>query len=126
MEPPVKVVRSSIGGSDVSDAEALERIAAGDVGSLAALYDRHARALLGFASRAVGSLDAEDVTHTVFVRAARLAGTYDARATSARSWLFGIAVKVIQERRRSLRRTVRGMTVARTLSGRCCFTSSTT
>lgn len=105
----MKVVRSSTGRAEASDAGALERIASGDVSALGELYDRHARALLAFVSRAIGPADAEDVTHTVFVRAARLAGTYDGRSSSARSWLFGIAVKVLQERRRSFRRTVRAL-----------------
>ncbi|MEP6651992.1 MAG: RNA polymerase sigma factor [Myxococcales bacterium] len=92
-----------------SDSDALMRVATGDVAAIATLYDRHAAALLQFASRLAGRGDAEDLVHTVFMRVARRAATYDGRAASARAWLFGIAMRVIQERRRSLARSFRAM-----------------
>jgi RNA polymerase sigma factor (sigma-70 family) len=92
-----------------TDADALRRVAQGDVGALGEVYDRHAGALLGFASRACGSNDAEDVVQAVFVRAARAAPAYDGRADSARAWLFGIAARLLQERRRSLGRFTRAL-----------------
>ena len=87
-----------------SDADLLQRIAAGDVEALGALYDRHARALLAFARRAAPSEDAEDIVQNVFLRALSCAGRFDRDAATARPWLFGIAVRVASERRRSLRR----------------------
>ena len=87
-----------------SDAEILRRVAAGDVEALGALYDRHARALLGFVRRAAPSDDAEDVVQNVFLRALSCAGRFDPDAASARPWLFGIAVQIARERRRSVRR----------------------
>jgi RNA polymerase sigma factor (sigma-70 family) len=92
-----------------ADSDALRRVAQGDADALGAVYDRHARSLLDFAARAAGRADAEDIVHTVFVRAARLASVYDDRFPSARSWLYGIASKVIQERRRSFVRTLRAL-----------------
>jgi len=38
-----------------------------------------------------------------------MAPTYDQRSASARPWLFGIAVRLIQERRRSLGRFARAL-----------------
>ena len=87
-----------------SDAEILRRVAAGDVEALGALYDRHARALLGFVRRAAPSDDAEDIVQNVFLRALSCAGRFDPDAASARPWLFGIAVQIARERRRSVRR----------------------
>ena len=103
------MARAADGGPDGADTAALRRVAAGDVKALGEVYDRHARSLLTFIARVSGPVDAEDVAHTVFVRAARLASSYDGRAASARSWLFGITAKVLQERRRSFVRGVRAL-----------------
>jgi len=86
------------------DAELVRRIAGGGVEALGGLYDRHARALLAFARRLAPSEDAEDLVQTVFLRVLACAPRFDPGAASARPWLFGIAVRVAQERRRSLRR----------------------
>jgi RNA polymerase sigma-70 factor, ECF subfamily len=93
----------------LSDRDALRRVAKGDVAAIGHVYDRHAASLLQFAARLVGRSDAEDVVQTVFIRAARLSGTYDGRLPSARSWLLGITHHVMQERRRSIGRTIRAM-----------------
>jgi RNA polymerase sigma-70 factor (ECF subfamily) len=71
------------------------------------LYERHVYALLRFAVRVVGAADAEDIVQSTFVRAARVAATYDDRAGSGRPWLLGIAARLVQERRRSLSRWAR-------------------
>ncbi|MDB4933836.1 MAG: polymerase sigma-54 factor RpoN [Labilithrix sp.] len=92
-----------------SDADALARVARGDVGALGEVYDRHARELLRFASRTAGASDAPDVVQSTFLRAAKVAGAYDGRAPTARAWLFGIAVRVMQERRRSVARFARAL-----------------
>jgi len=86
------------------DAELLARVAGGDVGALGALYDAFAPGLLRFARRAAGTDDAEDIVQMVFLRVLRIAHTFDARAPSARPWLFAITARVVLERRRSLRR----------------------
>lgn len=92
------------------DAAALARVAAGDIGGLGEVYDRHAGALLRFARRAAGPADADDLLQSTFLRAARTAHTYDgSRAGTARPWLFGIAARLVQERRRSLARQARAL-----------------
>lgn len=106
--PPAPSARAPSPG--VEDIEALGRVARGDVGALGFLYDRHARALLGFASRAVGAHDAEDLVQSTFERAAKASATFDGRSSSARSWLFGIAARLVQERRRSFARFARALT----------------
>ena len=92
-----------------SDVEALRRVAQGDVAALGEVYDRHARALLRFVARAHDPNEAEDVVQAVFVRASRAAATYDGRTESARAWLFGIAARLMQERRRALVRMSRAL-----------------
>ncbi|MDB5217035.1 MAG: polymerase sigma-54 factor RpoN [Myxococcaceae bacterium] len=92
-----------------NDADVLGRVGRGDVGALGELYDRHASALLGFATRCTSAQDAEDLVQTTFVRAARAAATFDGRAGSARSWLFGITAHLVQERRRSFARLARAL-----------------
>ena len=86
------------------DATSLARIAAGDLSGLGELYDAYAQALWRFVRRAAPREDAEDVVHSVFVRLVAIAASYDARAPSARAWLFGVTTQVLRERRRSLRR----------------------
>ncbi len=93
--------------SSSPDARALQRVAAGDVGAMGEVYERHVRTLLRFAVRVVGAADAEDIVQLTFVRAAKVASTYDDRAGSGRPWLLGIAARLVQERRRSLARWTR-------------------
>ncbi len=89
--------------------DALARVAHGEIGALGELYDRHARALLGFARRCTSPHDAEDIVQTTFIRAARGAAAFTSTNGSVRSWLFGIAAHVVRERRRSLARLARAL-----------------
>lgn len=86
------------------DAVVLARIAQGDINALGVLYDRHAPGLYRFARRLAGAQDATDIVQSAFLRVVALAHGYDASVPSARPWLYGIVVRVIQEHRRSLRR----------------------
>jgi len=84
-----------------TDAELLSIVAGGQLSALGRLYDRHHAAVLRFATRASrNQADAEDVTHTTFLTVARIASTYDGRA-SCRPWLLGIAARHLSERRRA-------------------------
>jgi RNA polymerase sigma factor (sigma-70 family) len=87
-----------------SDAALVGAVASGDVGALGELYDRHASSLLGFARHVAPAGEAEDVLQATFLRVLDLAGRFDPSADSARPWLFAIAVRIAQSRRRSLRR----------------------
>jgi RNA polymerase sigma factor (sigma-70 family) len=90
-----------------NDSEAMKRVAAGDLGALGEVYDRHAASLLRFVHRTSPLEDPEDIVQTVFLRAASIASTYRADAMSAKPWLFGIALRVASEKRRSIRRMLR-------------------
>jgi RNA polymerase sigma factor (sigma-70 family) len=85
------------------DGEIVRRIAAGDLAALGMLYDRYADALLRFARRA-NQDEAEDIIQTVFLRVLRVAVSFDPASPSARAWLYAITARVVQERRRALRR----------------------
>ncbi len=92
-----------------ADAEALRRVSSGDLGALGEVFDRHARALHRFVTRATGGRDADDVVQTTFVRAMSLASSFDEQAESARPWLFGIASRVMMEQRRAFARLARAL-----------------
>lgn len=91
------------------DTLALAQVALGNVGALGEVYDRHAEALLRFATPMVGRTDAEDLVHATFMKTVQIAGSYDGRGVDARRWLFGILVRILRERRRSLARFARAL-----------------
>ena len=102
-----KSVAIRSGARDVprtADPELLTRLAAGDIGALGELYDRHQASVRSFVARA--TFDAEDVdnlVHAAFLAAARSAARYDGRP-SCRPWLMGIAVQLLRRRRSALKR----------------------
>jgi RNA polymerase sigma factor (sigma-70 family) len=108
------------------DAASLARIAGGDLSGLGELYDAYAQDLWRFVRRAAPREDAEDVVHTVFVRLVAIAGSYDARAPSARAWLFGVTAQVLRERRRSLQRFANAMLAHAQLARNSLVASDTT
>jgi RNA polymerase sigma-70 factor (ECF subfamily) len=73
----------------VDDERLMARAARGDEAALAALYDRHAAAMLGVAVRILHDRgDAEDLLHDVFVEAWQKAASFDPARGSVRSWLL--------------------------------------
>ena len=95
------------GSAANTDAELLARVAAGELGALGALYDRHREPVRSFVARATcGHADADDLVHDAFLTAARIAARFDGRA-SARPWLIGIAARLVQRRARGLGRIPR-------------------
>jgi RNA polymerase sigma-70 factor (ECF subfamily) len=71
------------------DAALVAALAHGERSALAALYDRHAAALLGVAHAVLGNRrDAEDLLHDVFLEVWRRAASYDASRASVRAWLL--------------------------------------
>src|SRR5262249_27604736 len=100
---------SSRAPSSSSDADALARIARGDVSGIGALYDRHAAALLRFAARITTAAAPQDLVQETFVKVARIAASFDGRTPDARAWLFGILAHLVQERRRSIARCAKAL-----------------
>jgi RNA polymerase sigma-70 factor (ECF subfamily) len=71
------------------DRVAVDRMAKGDGSALAALYDRHARAIYSLAIRILSdAAEAEDVVQDVFTQAWRQASRYDAARAPVAAWLM--------------------------------------
>jgi RNA polymerase sigma-70 factor (ECF subfamily) len=93
----------------LTDADALRRLAQGEVSALAPLYDRYHQSLYRFISHATGhASDVEDIVHSTFMTAATAAASFDGRQ-SCRPWLLGIAAKLLYRRRRTLARLRRAL-----------------
>jgi len=74
------------------DLAALERIAGGDPGGIAELYDRHSRLLYGLILRILRNPgDAEETLQEVFVLVWNRAETYNPTLGSPAAWVVGIA-----------------------------------
>ena len=75
-----------------ADLDAVARMARGDQGALADLYDRHATAVYSLALRVVRRQeDAEDVTQQVFTQAWQSSARYDASRGVVAAWLLMMA-----------------------------------
>jgi RNA polymerase sigma-70 factor (ECF subfamily) len=90
--------------AEISDADLLQRVAAGDLEPLGDLYDRYSRDVWRAVQRTLRDEgDVEDVVHATFVNLPRIASSYDGRA-SCRNWLCGIAVRLAMRHRRGVGR----------------------
>ena len=71
---------------------------------VAALWDEHGNALLGYVTRLVGDPGrAEDIVQEVMLRAWRHAGSLDAATRSLRPWLFTVAGHLATDHHRARR-----------------------
>lgn len=84
----------------MTDAEIIRR-SLEDGSAFAELFDRHYAALHRFLRARVGAPLADDLASEVFARAFPRRSRYDLTRNDARAWLFGIAVNLIREHRRS-------------------------
>ena len=88
-------------GPPPSDAEVLDRCAAGDHGAMGELFDRHGADVHRFLGRLVGwNADLDDMVHATFLEALRSVRRFRGRA-QVRTWLFGIAVNISRHHLRS-------------------------
>lgn len=84
----------------------LTRVAGGDETALAALYDRYAGVLYGFALRRLGDHErAEELVQRVMTRVWRFAERYDPDRGQVSTWVFAIArTTVVDLQRDAFRR----------------------
>jgi RNA polymerase sigma factor (sigma-70 family) len=97
--------------SAVTDAELIESSLV-DGASFALVFDRHYRALHRFLRGRVGSPLADDLASETFTTAFRRRASYDLSRDDARPWLYGIAVKLMRNYRRSEERRLHAYTRA--------------
>jgi RNA polymerase sigma factor (sigma-70 family) len=105
--------------TEMTDGALVAACAVGDGAALGALFDRHSRAVYRFASRlsGVAAVDLDDLVSATFLEACRSARAFRG-GSSARTWLFGIAVNVVRHhvradvRRRDFLRDYRRLPLA--------------
>jgi RNA polymerase sigma-70 factor (ECF subfamily) len=94
--------------SEMTDADCVRAILAGDAAAFQMLVDRHAPACIRFATRMLGTRDdAEDVTQDTLLRAFRAIARYD-DTMSFRTWMMSILINrcrthLLHRRRRMAR-----------------------
>ena len=86
------------------DHDAIRRVARGEGDALAALYDRHSRAVYSLALRVLGDTrEAEEVVQDVFAQAWRQAARYDTSRGAVVAWLLVMTRSRAIDRLRSRR-----------------------
>lgn len=98
-------------GGGVADDAVHDAWLAGAEDALERVYERWGPLVHGLARRAVGPVDAEDVTQQVFLAAWRGRATYDPRHGPLGAWLVGITRRSVADALRQRHRTVEVPTV---------------
>ncbi len=89
---------------EAADLDAVRRMASGDAEALAALYDRHGRAVYSLALRVLGDVSAaEEITQDVFAQAWRQSARYDTSRGAVVAWLLMMSRSRSIDRLRSRR-----------------------
>lgn len=92
------------------DGELWRRASLGEPECFGVLFDRHGEAVRAFCARRTGSIDAaEDLVSIVFLEAWRRRGEVDLIDGNALPWLYGIARRTMQHRRRTALRHRRAL-----------------
>jgi RNA polymerase sigma factor (sigma-70 family) len=90
----------------VTDAEVIRESLA-DAATFAMLFDRHYRPMYRFLRARIGATPAEDLASETFTIAFRRRSSYDLSRPDAGPWLYGIAVNLVREERRTEERRLR-------------------
>ena len=92
-----------------TDHDALAALNRGEIGALALLYDRYSGAVYDFVRRAtIDANDVDDIVQATFLSAARTVSSHDGKQT-CRTWLVGIAGRILYRRRRGMSRWLRAL-----------------
>ena len=92
-----------------TDEDALTALVQGDIGALGLLYDRYHTAVYAFVRRAcTDESDVDDIVQATFLSAAKTVANHDPKQT-CRTWLVGIAGRILYRRRRGLSRWSRAL-----------------
>lgn len=114
IEVPLASSESAPNAVDDADADAMRRLARGEIDALGELYDRHHAAVRRFATRMSGSRDdGDDIVHATFLNALRNAGSFELQR-SCRAWLLGIAAHLLRRERTQGARWARLLAAFRT------------
>jgi RNA polymerase sigma-70 factor (ECF subfamily) len=93
-----------------SDEELVQRLAAGQTGSLDALFYRYHATVRRFLSRLqVAPSDLDDLVQLTFLHVMRAAPRFDP-TRPVNTWMLGLAMMVVRRHRRSLGRLLRKLT----------------
>jgi RNA polymerase sigma-70 factor (ECF subfamily) len=104
MKAPAPAAATRQNPQEAADPDLMRALAAGDLGALGALYDRHQDAVRQFLRRAAADpAEVDDLLHETFLTVPRAAARYDGRPQAA-SFLIGIAATLVRRRRRFLSR----------------------
>jgi RNA polymerase sigma-70 factor, ECF subfamily len=96
-----------VAGASTADEALVARVAQGDEGAFALLYDRYARRVYALAAHMLGVAAAEEVVQEVFLSLWRNAAQFDARRASFEAWFTAVARnRVLDELRRRRREGV--------------------
>ncbi|MEI9941098.1 MAG: RNA polymerase sigma factor [Pseudomonadota bacterium] len=105
MSDPVRNAATNADG--LSDRAALAALSQGQIGALGLLYDRYSEAVYDFVRRASNDPnDVDDIVQATFLNAAKTVASHDGKQP-CRTWLVGIAGRILYRRRRGLSRWTR-------------------
>ena len=96
--------------TEASDGDLWRRAQQGAAECFGVLFDRHAEAVRAYCARRTGSLDAaDDLVSIVFLEAWRRRAEVELVDDAALPWLYGVARRTMQHRRRSSARHRRAL-----------------
>ena len=90
----------------MTDAEVIRESLA-DAATFAVLFDRHYHAMHRFLRARIGATLAEDLASETFTIAFHRRSSYDLSRPDAAPWLYGIAVNLVRDQRRTEERRLR-------------------
>lgn len=102
---PTLVERSTEGASPDIDAQILDAARLGDAASIERFVRHYERSVFAFLSRSLGrGPHIDDLAQEVFLRVLRALPQFEKREAKVSTWIFQIAVRLIQDQRKKPKR----------------------